>query len=288
MSLAMILSYEHAFAMAPEIEMIYAVAHNSRIAAAQFAGFCEEIGAHYREDCRVLDDLFDHALIDACFNVREMAFDASLLALDLADRLSRAGVECWFGAHARIEGWNDRAVRVNTSAGVLQARYVFNCTYASLDDVGLRIRNQVRRELAEIVLLQPPTEMCGRAVTVIDGPFFSSMPFPPLNCYSLTHVRYTPHSAWTEPGTGSDMFLGSRYQAMLRDAIRYMPCMQNATCLGSLYELKATLVKSEQNDSRPIVFEQAPETERVYSILGSKIDNVYDVLDTLAQQRWDA
>ena len=125
-------------------------------------------------------------------------------------------------------------------------------------------------------------------MTVMDGPFFSSMPFPALNCYSLTHVRYTPHSAWTEPGTRAARFCGSRYKAMLRDAIRYMPCMNNATYLTSLYELKATLMSSEQNDSRPIVFEQSRESNRVYSILGSKIDNVYDVLETLAQQRWDA
>jgi hypothetical protein len=81
-------------------------------------------------------------------------------------------------------------------------------------------------------------------------------------------------------------FGGSRAQAMLRDATRYMPCMRSAAYLKSLYELKAVLVRSEESDSRPILFEQARESDRVYSVLGAKIDNIYEVLAYLELQQW--
>jgi len=279
---------EHAFAVVPDIEKIYAIASTSRVAASQFARFCEEIGAPCRENRRARTDLFEPALIETCFNVQEVVFDASLLAKDLVTRLHAAGVDCRLGQEARIACWNDQTVSVRTSEGALDTRYVFNCTYASLDDVGVPIRNRVKKELAEIALIDPPPELAGRAVTVMDGPFFSSMPFPALDCYSLTHVRYTPHMSWTEPGTGGLAFAGSRHKAILRDATRYMPCMQRASYLRSLYELKAILVDSEDSDSRPIVFEQSPSSARIYSVLGSKIDNVYDILDVLRQQQWNA
>jgi hypothetical protein len=163
---------------------------------------------------------------------------------------------------------------------------VFNCTYAYLDNLGVRVRNKIKKELTEIALIQPPREMAGRAVTIMDGPFFSSMPFPALSCYSLTHVRYTPHMSWTEAGDASLRFGGSRAEAMMRDSARYMPCIGGSTYLRSLYELKTILVKSEDSDSRPIVFEQAEDTDRVYSVLGSKIDNIYDVTAYLKQQAW--
>jgi hypothetical protein len=149
------------------------------------------------------------------------------------------------------------------------------------------VRSRVKKELVEIALIEPPRKLAGRAVTVMDGPFFSSMPFPALNCYSFTHVRYSPHMSWTEPGIDKLAFAGSRHKAMLRDASRYMPCMQHVSYLRSLYELKAILVRSEDSDSRPIVFEQSPSSERTFSVLGSKLDHIYDILQVLGEHRWD-
>jgi glycine/D-amino acid oxidase-like deaminating enzyme len=277
---------EYSFAVVPQVSMIYGIARNSRVSPSQFARFCEEIGAPCHENRRLLESMFDSALMEACFNVEEIAFNTSQIAEHLAMRLEQAKVDCRFGSEAQVEGWNDRSVRVRTPDGSLEASYVFNCTYAHLDDVGVRIRNSIKKELAEIALINPPDQLQGRAVTVMDGPFFSSMPFPALGCYSLTHVRYTPHTSWTEPGERPLTPAASRYEVMVRDAARYMPCMQHAQYQGSLYELKAILMKSEGSDSRPIVFEQSLDSERVYSILGSKIDNVYDILEILGRQQW--
>ena len=38
--------------------------------------------------------------------------------------------------------------------------------------------------------------MSNYGVTIMDGPFMSSIPFPQRNLHSLTHVRYTPHFTW--------------------------------------------------------------------------------------------
>ena len=92
--------------------------------------------------------------------------------------------------------------------------------------------------------------------------------------------------SWTDLGEEALQFNGSRAQAMIRDAGRYMPCMHTANYIRSLYELKAILVKSEDSDSRPILFEQFEESERIYSVLGSKIDNIYDILAVLRQRTW--
>jgi hypothetical protein len=49
----------------------------------------------------------------------------------------------------------------------------------------------------------------------------------------------------------------------------------------SVFEVKTVLVKSEGDDGRPILFEPCAGLPGCYSILGGKIDNIYDVIERL-------
>lgn len=73
---------------------------------------------------------------------------------------------------------------------------------------------------------------------------------------------------------------------MIRDAARYLPVMRMARHRRSLFEIKAVLALSEDSDGRPIVFEQAKDCPRIFSVLGSKIDGVYDAVAYLKGQQW--
>jgi glycine/D-amino acid oxidase-like deaminating enzyme len=276
---------EHPFAISAGFEKIYAIARQSRVGASQFAAFCARIGAPCEESPRHLRQLFDTDLIDAVFLTQEVAFNATALAEDLLRRLLVAGVELRLDTEARLKEADADGVTICLGRDSSQFRYVFNCTYAALDALGIPLRNRLKKELAEIALIEPPPPIAEIGVTVMDGPFFSAMPFPPLGCHSLSHVRYTPHTAWIDVSAGG--LLGrSQVSAMLRDATRYMPPLGRARPLGSLFEVKAILLQAEHNDSRPILFEAAAESPRLVSILGGKIDNIYDVLDVLEAHDW--
>jgi hypothetical protein len=164
---------------------------------------------------------------------------------------------------------------------------VFNCTYANLDGVGAPIAARIKKELAEVALIEPPRDLVGVGVTVMDGPFFSSMPYPALRCHSLTHVRYTPHEAWTTANGSEFVPVKSNATYMLRDSARYMPCLQHACYVRSIFDLKAVLVSAEASDGRPILFERHASSPRVISILGAKVDNIYDIIEFIGAQRWD-
>ena len=71
----------------------------------------------------------------------------------------------------------------------------------------------------------------------------------------------------------------SRHPHMIRDAMRYLPCLSEARWVRSLWEVKTVLVKNEGDDGRPILFHRRPAGSRVTSILGGKIDNIYDLFD---------
>jgi hypothetical protein len=122
----------------------------------------------------------------------------------------------------------------------------------------------------------------------MDGPYFSTMPFPSARLHSLTHVRYTPHQAWERDMPENPLPCRSNAALMQRDAARYLPSLAQARYRRSLYELKAVLGRSEANDSRPILIEQSPDNARVISVLGAKIDNIYDVLEFVRTHPWSS
>jgi glycine/D-amino acid oxidase-like deaminating enzyme len=189
---------DHHFAIASGFSKLYAIARASRVSSAQFAAFCAEIGAPCRDSPRHLRSLFDSDLIDAVFLTDEVAFDAAALATDLRCRLTAAKVELHLNTRARLHSANDRGATVATPDGLLTADYVFNCTYASLDTFAPRLRSPLKKELSEIALIEPASSFADIAVTVMDGPFFSTMPFPALSRHSLSHVRHTPHASWED------------------------------------------------------------------------------------------
>ena len=114
------------------------------------------------------------------------------------------------------------------------------------------------------------------------------MPFPSKgkDVYSLSHVNYTHHddleeskefySLYDQPEKISRNYR-SNYKYMINDAIRYFPDLDKIDYIDSIWEIKTTLKSSDQNDSRPIFFREDPLKRNLYTVLGGKIDNIFDL-----------
>jgi len=271
---------------------VYAVAaRNSHVTATQFSRMMAEVGAPCRPAPREVAALFSRSLVEAVFEVEEFAFDSGRLAACVEAELRDAGVDVRLGQEAVLCVPGNRATEVRLSGGAaLSCGRVVNCTYGRLAHVpGLPPpKARLRHEICEIALVEPPPALAGVGVTVMDGPFFSCMPFPSRGLHSLTHVRYTPHLAWLE-GDGTPDPYGelesfakrSSIDLMLRDASRYLPALAGARHVESLWEVKTVLLANEANDGRPILLEGSVAPGGVAHILGGKIDNIFDVLEAL-------
>ncbi|QJP16655.1 FAD-dependent oxidoreductase [Starkeya sp. ORNL1] len=279
---------DYGFAVRTDMVKLYAIAATSRVNAGQFASFCGKIGVLCREAPAALARLFDPDLIEAAFLTRELAFDAVALARSAAQRLADVHVDVRLGTPVRVEpiAAPARPVRVTLPSETIEAGLVVNCTYAALDDVGIPVKARLKRELAEMLLIPPPRDIADVGITVMDGPFFSTMPFPAAKLHSLSHVRYTPHEAWTEPGHGNALPTRSNAMAMLRDAARFLPVLAKVEPVRSIFEIKTVLLRNEDDDGRPILAETCVASPRILSVMGSKIDNIYDVLEMLRAHQW--
>lgn len=277
---------------------LYAIARrNSKVTARQFARFCHEIGAKLEPASEAHQNLFDRRLIEAVYLVEEYAFDARKLT-DWAKReLWECGVKVCLDT--RVQGIRQlpgalAVACAGAFAEDLKSHYVFNCTYSGLnqfsgDFPGTQIK--LKHEIAEMALMQAPPKLAGLGITVMDGAFFSMMPFPVRGLHTLSHVRYTPHLSWPDrPDVDPYQRMASyhretRVERMVRDALRYMPAIADAKYVESLFEVKTVLVKNEGDDGRPILFERHSALPNCYSILGGKIDNIYDALEKLDAER---
>ena len=152
---------------------------------------------------------------------------------------------------------------------------------------------KLKHEVTEMALMQMPPALLSLGITVMDGPFFSMMPFPARGLHTLSHVRYTPHYNWIDqPNLNpyqklNDYHRVTRVDRMVRDVARYIPEVKNANYVDSLFEVKTILVKNEGDDGRPILYEKHINLKGCYSILGGKIDNIYDILEKLDQEHFN-
>ncbi len=276
---------------------VYAIArNNSKVTARQFERFCREIGVPLESAPSPIRSLFEPRLIESVYLAEEFAFDTTALKDQMTNALCDAGVDVRLNTavhelfrRGSKPGLVARCIHQGTVEEV-EARYVFNCTYSGLNHIGGSFPGTVsalKHEITEMALVELPEELRNLGVTVMDGAFFSLMPFPARRLHTLSHVRYTPHLSWKDqrdrnPYANLDSYeRPTHVDRMIRDAARYMPSISRVRCSGSLFEIKTVLLKNEGDDGRPILFERHADLPGCYSMLGGKIDNIYDALQKL-------
>ncbi len=289
-------------AVKQDFTKLYAIARrNSKVTAKQFVRFCKEIGAKIEPADQSLRQLLEPRLIEDVFLVEEYAFDSTRLATWAERELKECGVDIRLESCVSTisKGENsilDVSVKPNHGTEeLITSRYVFNCTYSGLNQFGgdfPGIQTKLKQEITEMALMQAPPALKGLGITVMDGPFFSIMPFPARGLHTFSHVRYTPHLHWQDRRDINpyqklnDYECATRVDRMVRDVVRYLPAVQDAKYVESLFEVKTILAKNEGDDGRPILFEKHPDLPRCYCVLGGKIDNIYDVLEKLDEERF--
>ena len=164
----------------------------------------------------------------------------------------------------------------------------------------------IKYELCEIILCEPSEQLKKIGITVMDGPFFSIMPFGLTGYHSLTSVTFTPHSVSIDKVptflcqhyTGGEKPLcdgaslgncnlcparpESAWPYMSHLADKYLKPEYTYQYHSSLFSMKPILKSSEVDDSRPTSIkrhfgEPGGNGPIMLSVLSGKINTVYDL-----------
>jgi len=272
--------------------------HFSKVSAHHFKQFCERIGAPVSHAPASIKKLFEPTFTEDVFTVREYAFDSMKLRAMTKRRMHAKGIEYRLEHEAtsfrRIKDGISLRVR-NDKTGknfTIHAKEVFNCAYTQINKLNANSKMPLipfKHELTEMALIEVPEELKNVGITIMDGPFFSVMPFPSRGLHTLSHVRYTPHMSWQDDDPtrawrdGHDYLKHNKpataFKKMIADSMRYVPILSKAVHKDSLWEVKTVLPKSEDDDSRPILFMPDYGNTKGYNcIMGGKIDNIQEIL----------
>lgn len=300
---------DYDFCLHTEFDQVYATSsHFSWTNAEEFKKFCND--ANIRCDSVDPEWYFNPGMCDGAFLTKEYTYDAQVLKKWFLDQLSKyKNVEIIYNDRPIEITKNKDTWTVKTHEGlVIETPFILNATYAGVNDIHQLLGYEpfkIKYEKCEIILCEVSDKFKNVGITVMDGPFFSLMPFGQTGLHSLTSVTFTPHetsyeSVATFPCQHQCNVLcrpGSLYNCnecpakpesawdyMSQLARKYLKEEYGFKYHSSLFSMKPILMASEIDDSRPTVVKVMNDKPMFVSILSGKINTVYDLDEVLLNE----
>lgn len=299
---------DFSFCIYDKFEQIYATSDKlSWTDAKQFMDFCR--AANIRCDEVAVTRYFKEGMCDGAFLTEEYTYDAKILGAYYQETLNkRKNVNFIYEARIKeIIKDTSGFIVILEDGRELEASFILNATYASVNQILDKIKNiqtdkfKIKYELCEIILCEPSEKLKSTGITVMDGPFFSIMPFGKTGLHSLTSVTFTPHVTsyeelpqfqcqeglkegrfiCTEKSLGNCSLCPHKpktaWPYMSHLANKYIREEYQYNYKESLFSMKPILKTSEVDDSRPTAIKVLFQKPTFISVLSGKINTVYDL-----------
>lgn len=292
---------DYGFCCLTEFDQVYATsAHFSWTDAPEFRKFCR--GADIRCDDVSPEKYFNPGQCDGAFLTTEYTYDAQILKQWFLEQIAKhSNITILYGH--RVTGIEQvgSVWKVQANGIQVESPFVLNATYAGVNEIHHLLGYEpfkIKYELCEIILCNVSDNFKNVGITVMDGPFFSIMPFGKTGYHSLTSVTFTPHQTSYDStatfqcqqhsqGLCSPEYLyncndcpakpESAWPYMSQLARKYLREEYAFEYVGSLFSMKPILKASEIDDSRPTVIRQYASAPTFVSVLSGKINTVYDL-----------
>lgn len=294
---------DYSFCIHDKFKQIYATSERfSWTNAQQFEEFCRAADIRCEEISP--SRYFNKNTCDGAFLTEEYTYDAKILERYYEEKLSEEP--------SVAINYNTRINKIIKSGNVFQVytekeecfetSFLLNASYASVNQVIDKLEGMekeffpVKYELCEIILCKPSQKLLNTGITVMDGPFFSIMPFGKTGLHSLTSVTFTPHvtsyeakpvfSCQQNADCSPDQLNNcsecpnkpaTSWHYMSHLADKYMKPEYSYTYEQSLFSMKPILKSSEVDDSRPTAIKVLSQSPVFISVLSGKINTVYDL-----------
>lgn len=297
---------EFGFSILSEFDQIYTISKNfSWTNAVQFSQFCKNVGIPCEEIPN--NKYFKPNMCEGTFITKEYTYDSQILKkYFLAELEKYPNVKIKYNADIdTIKKMNDYYEIILKNKEAYETKFILNCAYAGtneiLDKLGFE-KLKLKYELCEIILCEVDEKLKNTGITVMDGPFFSIMPFGKTGYHSLTSVTFTPHSTSYDDlpefdcqkrsdGCCSRDNLGncndcsarpkSAWPYMANLAKKYLKDEYSFKYKRSLFSMKPIFKTSEIDDSRPTVINQITTNPTFINVLSGKINTLYDLDEVL-------
>lgn len=297
---------DYGFCNLTTFDQVYATSASfSWTNASDFIHFCK--AANIRCDEISPEKYFKPGLCDGTFLTQEYTYDAQILKNWFLDEIKNySNITLQFHSRVTAVSQEDANWLVHVSDRKFLTPFLLNATYAGVNEIHSLLKAEpfrIKYELCEIILCEVGSNLKNVGITVMDGPFFSIMPFGKTGLHSLTSVTFTPHRTSYDSVATFDCqknsdgacyagHLGNcnlckakpdtAWPYMSQLARKYLREEYDFQYVKSLFSMKPILQASEVDDSRPTVIRQNGESPKFVSVLSGKINTIYDLDEVLS------
>lgn len=296
---------DFSFAINDRFKKIYAISANDSLTnAEQFLKFCDYVKIPASEVSS--QTYFNKGLVESTFETIEYTFDADIIRNWYIEKLAEfKNVTIMYEKNLEKTSINENLFYLHFKDGsVVSTPKVLNATYASINQIIAKFGMELfktKYEICEVIMTHVSSNMKNVGLTVMDGPFFSLMPFGDSGYHSLTSVGHTPHeSSMNELPIFSCQDINTNCTSsqlmncnscfarpetawirMNQLAKKYLVPEIQVSYQKSLFAVKALVSASELDDSRPTVIKTFTDNPMFTSVFSGKFNTIYDLEEVL-------
>lgn len=247
---------------------------NSLTTRKQYLEFCIKSGLEFEE---IELENVNSKEIDLCVKVKENLFDPIRLKKLCWKKLNKNNVNVF--------------TKQNMNLKLLKSYdKIILATYANqnkLLESNSNFQKNYQFEICEKPVVKLPNSLSGKSIVIMDGPFMCVDPFGNSGNFVLGNVVHAIHKSNIGkypqvPQEFSNLINRgvirnpsiTNFSAFIKSGSKFIPELQNAKHLGSMYTIRTVLPNLEKTDARPTLVTKL--NTKIISVFSGKIGNCFD------------
>lgn len=290
---------EFSFAINKSFDSIYAISnHGSLTDSKTFENFCDNVSIPYKEINKNI--FFKSDTVEKAYITKEYVFDIDLIREYYHQKIEKQkNIIIKFKRYIKnVKNDEKKYILYLDNGEVVSSNIIISTVYSNINYINKLFKQKtidIKYELCEVQLVEVNEKLKDYAITIMDGPFFSIMPFGKKNIHTLTSVNFTPHEAsfsvlpnfscQKENKSCGKSFINNcnecsykpkpdiqlfsdLYQKFIKDDFKYK-------YYDSLFTVKPILTSSEYDDARPTIIKKYTSEPTFIACLSGKFSTIY-------------
>ena len=267
----------------------YAIATNgSKVTADEYIKFCEDLDLPFHVSS--VGQYLNPESVDLVIEAEESRIDVERLRALVDSRMMMAGVE------VHISQAFSPAMGFDYDRVIIAAYACSNACIAGLPGYDQCRLDQFQFEVVEKPVVQMPASFRNTGIVVMDGEFGCVDPIGQTGWHVLGHVS---HSIWHRNiGLTADipyplvpyMDKGictnparTNVKEFIAAGSKYIPALEDAEYIGSMFTVRAVLPGKEATDERPTLVEVLGKDQRYIRVFSGKIGTAVEAAKQAAE-----
>lgn len=257
----------------------------------EYLKFCRELGVNYKE-INPSDFHIDLNGVDIGILCEEVVYDVALLKSTLLQSLEKSQINLALNTRiSEVQHSQDGFEIFDHNGNKVKAKFLINATYSDINRITAALnynilQNHYEYTVVPVVELDIPRV----GITIMDGPFYTLLPFGKTSKYLLYSVEQSVISTvssdqmpkeWHCPNDAPFNELNPTvyFNNMINDASSFIPILKTAKVIDFLQGPRMVLSNNDCTDGRPSVIKIFDN--KYITIFSGKIDHSIWVADDI-------